>query len=67
MSDPLFPVVITQTIERVVWVRASAEDHAADLVSEEVERHFEEGGRYRDAYYDVRSTTPEMVPPASSE
>lgn len=62
--DQLFPVVITKTVERVVWVRACAEDHATDLVSEDAKRFFKEGNRYRDAYYDVRSTTPEMVPPS---
>jgi hypothetical protein len=63
-EDPLFPVVITKTVERVVWVRACAEDHATDIVSENAEAHFRRGSRYADKLFQVRSTTPEMVPPS---
>lgn len=64
-SDPLFPVVITKTVERVIWVRACAEDHATDLVVEQVAKHFEShrSSPYRDPVYDVRATKTWLVPP----
>lgn len=68
-SDPLFPVVITQVIERVVWVRACAADHATDIVAEDAAERFasDRSSPYQGPFYDVRVTTPEMVPPTLPE
>lgn len=63
-GDILTPVVITQTIERVVWVRACAKDHAIDIVSEDPKAHFAKGSRHNDETFQVRATTPEMVLPS---
>lgn len=66
-SDPIFPVVITQTTERVVWVRAVAEDEATDIVAEHMREHFESdrSSPQNGPYYSVRAIPPEMVLPST--
>lgn len=62
----LFPVVVTQTRERVVWVRAVAEDHATDIVAEDPAEYFsgERSSPQNGPVYDVRSIPPEQVLPS---
>lgn len=64
LSDPLFPVVITQTTERVVWVRACADDEATDIVAENAAEHFtgERSSEYHEPVYDVRVVKDHQVP-----
>lgn len=65
-SNPLFPVVVTQTRERVVWVRACAEDHATDIVAEDPAGYFsgDRSSPQNGPVYDVRSIPPEQVLPS---
>lgn len=67
-GDILTPVVITQTIERVVWVRACAEDHATDQVAEKAAEYFESerSAPHRGPLYDVRTVPSSMVSPSGA-
>lgn len=65
--DNLYPVVIAQTVERVVWIRACAPDRATELVAPDAAGFFAKGHPYREVAYDVRTAAYHLVPSSLRE